>query len=170
MNCVFNRYAIVCLAALVLSGCASFTPEKMYDGEIKNKKDVATILGQKYKKAWNHHIHIFVSKVDGKETFNEITAITFPNVIHVDPGAHELEIFAAYGNALSHLEHSKRPTMRVTVEAGQVYQIDSRLWRAHNGDSAANYALRHIGDFKEYEDYLLKHPEYEPGSLLFKLN
>lgn len=170
MNRVFNRYAIVCLAALVLSGCASFTPEKMYDGEIKSKKDVATILGQKYRKAWNYHVHIFVSKVDGKETFNEITAITLPNVIHVDPGTRELEIYAAYGNAASHLEHSKRPTMRVNVEAGQVYQIDSQLLRAHNYDTAAEYALRHIGDFKEYEDYLSKHPEYEPGSLLPKLN
>ncbi|SEM80788.1 hypothetical protein SAMN05216404_101212 [Nitrosospira multiformis] len=32
MNLVFNRYAIVYLAVLALSGCGSFEPLKMYDG------------------------------------------------------------------------------------------------------------------------------------------
>ncbi len=133
----------------------------MYEGEIKSKKDVATIVGQ-YKKAWNHDMLIFVSKVDGKETFSTLTSITFPNVIYVDPGTHELELHAGYGN----MRHSKSPTIRVNVEAGQVYQIDSQLMRIANGETGANYSLRHIGNIEEYEDYLAKHPEYEPGSLL----
>jgi hypothetical protein len=138
----------------------------MYEGGIKSKKDVATIMGQKYKKAWNHHIQVAVYKVDGKEVFNDWTTLTTPFVIEINPGTHDLTIRAGYGNMRSYTYHPKPPTIRVNVEAGQVYQIDSQFMRIANGGTGANYSLRHIGNIEEYEDYLAKHPEYEYGSLL----
>ena len=71
MRLIINQYEVVCLAVLIVSGCSTFTPQKMYEGGIKAKKDVATIMGQKYKKAWNHHIQVAVYKVNGKEVFND---------------------------------------------------------------------------------------------------
>jgi len=160
MNLVFNRYTIVYLTVLALSGCASFEPVKAYDGRIKNGKEVATIVGQKYRKAWNNRVGVFVGRVDGKATPN--VWIGFPYVIQVDPGTHDLEIGGFYGN----LYHQTLPKIRVLVEAGKVYQIDSQLGRTANGGTGASYSLRYFGKWEEYEDYLAKHPEYERGTPL----
>ena len=50
-------------------------------------------------------------------------------MIQVDPGTQDLEIDGFYGN-LYHRTHLK---IRVLVEAGKVYQIDSQLGRIPNG-------------------------------------
>ncbi|PTQ77653.1 hypothetical protein C8R21_1498 [Nitrosospira multiformis] len=123
VNLVFNRYAIAYLAMLALSGCASFESVKVYDGKIKNGKEVATIVGQ-YRKSWNNSVDLFVSRVDGKKTPD--VWIGFPYVVQVDPGTHDLEIAGFYGN----LHHPTLPKITVLVEAGKVYQIDSQLRRA----------------------------------------
>lgn len=153
-----NQYAVVFLAALILSGCSTFTPQKMYDGGIKSKKDVATIIGQSYKEAWwTPPIKVAATKVDGKRVFNGWTTIAIPYVIQVDPGTHDLTIEGGYGNRF----HLTPPILQVFVEAGQVYQIDPRFTA-----TAASYSLRHIGNITEYENYLAKHSEYEAGSPL----
>ena len=35
-----------------------------------------------------------------------------------------------------------------------------------NGETGANYSLRHIGNIEEYEDFLPNTPSMKPGSLL----
>ncbi|SHL73351.1 hypothetical protein SAMN05216428_105163 [Nitrosospira sp. Nsp11] len=164
MNPVFNRYVSGFFIALFLSGCAIYTPKKMYESEIKSKKDVATILGLNYSETWNYHIRVAVQKVDGNAVFSSWLPELIPFVIEVDPGAHWLGIFATYGNGMHYVFHPKQPTIQVDVEAGQVYQID-----AQNMGASAVYVLRHIGSHEEYEDYLLKHPEYKQGAFLSKM-
>src|SRR5687768_15461721 len=105
MRLTFNRVIIIFFSSLVFSGCSTFTPYKMYDGQVKNKKDVATIHGQKYMKSLGDHIHISIYKVDGKEVFNDLTVIKIPYVVQVDPGDHELTIRAAYGSMGSYIYH-----------------------------------------------------------------
>jgi hypothetical protein len=51
-------------------------------------------------------------------------------VIQVDPGTHDLEISAIYGN----LHHPTFPIIRAPIEAGKVYQIDFQLGGPQWGD------------------------------------
>ena len=165
MNLVFNRYVLGFLISLFLSGCAIYTPKKMYESEVKSKKDVATIIGLRYSDTWYHHIRIVVQEVDGKTVFFSWLPELAPFVIEVDPGVHWLAIFATYGNSMHHVSHPKLPIIKVDVEAGQVYQIDYQ-----NLDNAsAKYWLRHIGSHEEYEDYRSNNPEYKRGAILPKM-
>ncbi|SEM80823.1 hypothetical protein SAMN05216404_101213 [Nitrosospira multiformis] len=83
-------------------------------------------------------------------------------MIQVDPGTHDLEISAIYGN----LHHPTFPIIRAPVEAGKVYQIDFQLGRTPNGGTGASYSLRYFGKWEEYENFLSKHLEYELGTPL----
>lgn len=179
MRLVVNRVIIIYLFVLVFSGCSTFTPYKMYDGEMKNKKDVATIHGQKYMESFGYHITISIYEVDGKEVYNNLMPINIPYVIQVDPGAHDLTIRALYGNTSIHVYHPTSPTIRVNVEPGQVYQIESKFSKAANEETGtiyklrhnrfineetgATYKLRHIGSIEQYEDFILKNPNYKMG-------
>ena len=182
MRLIFNRFIIIYLFVLVSSGCSTFTPRKMYDGEMKNKKDVATIHGQKYMGSLGNHVTISIYEVDGKEVFSDLTSISIPYVIQVDPGAHNLTIRALYGNIGSYVFHPTSPTIRVNLKPGQVYQIESKFSKAANEETettykvrrsnliteetVATYKLLHIGSIEQYEDFILKNPNYKMGSPL----
>ncbi|SDA12219.1 hypothetical protein SAMN05216315_10368 [Nitrosospira sp. Nsp18] len=161
MNSVFKRYVLGFLIALFLSGCATHTPRKMYKGEIKNEKDVATIIGINDWTNWNRPVTLRVHKLDGETLYGS------PNVLHVDPGSHELVLSVSHDRMMA----LKLPVLKVSVKAGQVYQLDYRLieHRASLRESTgtAVYSLRYIGDHKDYEDYLAKNPEYKAGTPLF---
>ena len=130
----------------------------MYKGEIKNEKDVAIILQQESLKNWLEPVRISVSKLDG-ETLNGWPS----EPIHVDPGNHELELYAMH----DHVQPLEPPVLKVSVKAGQVYQLDYRLTRYPGCCARAVYWLRHIGNHKDYEDYLARNPEYKVGTPLF---
>lgn len=107
-------------------------------------------------------VRISVRKLDG-ETLNAWSS----EPIHVDPGNHELELFAMHDR----MEPLELLVLKVSVKAGQVYQLDYRLIEYPEGrfqsTGTAVYWLRHIGNHKDYKDYLAKNPEYKAGAPLF---
>lgn len=160
MNPVFKQYACGFLIALFLSGCATHTPKKMYEGEIKNAEDVATILVITEWTNWRY-AGIWILKLDGK-------ALPMGHVLHVDPGSHELELHVFHDN----MKPFVPPVIKVSVEAGKVYQLDYQLIKHQKnffaGDTgSASYSLRYIGNHKDYEAFLAKNPEYKAGTRLF---
>jgi len=161
MNPVFKQYACGFLIALFLSGCATHTPKKMYKGEIKSAEDVATILVLEDWTNWFRPVTVRITKLDG-----ELSGIA--DVLHVDPGSHDLELYVEHDG----MRPFGPPVIKVSVEAGKVYQLNYQLITHHKslfrGDTGnAVYSLRYIGSHKNYEAFLAKNPEYKAGMRLF---
>ena len=155
----------ILLSLSILSpGCSdsmmfSPIPKATYNGAELNEKEVALVIGQSFKEStfsWNQ---IFIDKLDGKQIYNNL-ALRIPYKYHVLPGAHEITLFATFGNTVTYMTTKNTPKLSIEVRPGMVYQLNYKLLP----EKKISFSLDCIGSIDEYNSYNQNNPSHIAGT------